>query len=358
LKNRICIKVGSNVLTKDDGLPDEDMIRSLTEQISRLKSGGWQVIVVSSGAVASGRSVFKTTKKLDTVVQRQLLSSVGQVKLMNLYTTFFRETGLLCAQVLVTKQDFKDREHYLNMQNCLSALLINNIIPIVNENDVISITELMFTDNDELAGLISLMMDVEQLYILTNVDGIYDGNPSDASARVISEFDESKHSIRHIATVRSSFGRGGIITKCHTAQRVARLGIPVTIANGKTSDIINRLVTNENLGTKFKPRKSTSGVKKWIASSQSHSKGKVIINEGAKKIITSAGVASLLPVGVVRVDGEFIAGEVISIFDEAGVEIGLGRSMYSSKKAHLVIGQKNQKPIIHYDHLYIHSDKT
>ena len=138
--NRVCIKIGSNVLTKKDGLPNEELIKHIVRQIADLRQNGQEVILVSSGAVAAGRSVFKSTKKLDTVAERQLLSSLGQVKLINIYTELFEQFNELCAQVLVTKQDFKDRHHYLNMQNCLNALLTNNIIPIVNENDVISIT--------------------------------------------------------------------------------------------------------------------------------------------------------------------------------------------------------------------------
>ena len=165
MNNRICIKIGSNVLTGQDGLPNESLIQNIVQQIASLMKSGRQVILVSSGAVAAGRSVFKSDKKLDTVAERQLLSSLGQVKLINIYTEMFSGFNQHCAQVLVTKQDFKDRNHYLNMQNCLNAILSNSIIPIVNENDVISITELMFTDNDELAGLISAMLNVDRLSV-------------------------------------------------------------------------------------------------------------------------------------------------------------------------------------------------
>ena len=343
------------MLTQKDGLPNEKLITDLVHQIAELKSNGRHVILVSSGAVAAGRSIFRSAKKLDTVAERQLLSSLGQVKLINIYTELFSKFNLLCAQVLVTKQDFKDRNHYLNMQNCLNALLSNNIIPIVNENDVISITELMFTDNDELAGLISAMLNVDCLYILTNVDGIYDGNPADETSSIISEFDINYHHLGKFASnVKSNFGRGGIITKCHTAQRVAGMGIPVVIANGNTENIINRLIHGEKLGTTFKPKKSTSSRKKWIAHSHANAKGKVIINEGAKKSLNSQTAVSLLPVGVIKIEGDFKKGDIIKILDENHNEIGLGQTMYNSTKAESLIGQKYQKPIIHYDHLYLH----
>ena len=355
LNNRICIKIGSNVLTRADGLPNVKLIKSIVSQIADLVSKDKQVILVSSGAVAAGRSIFKSEKKLDTVAERQLLSSLGQVKLINIYTELFGAFGQTCAQVLVTKQDFKDRNHYLNMQNCLNAMLSNAIIPIVNENDVISITELMFTDNDELAGLISAMLNVDSLFILTNVDGIYNGNPEDASSSIISDFDLTAKDLSRITgNVKSNFGRGGIITKCHTAQRVAATGIPVVIANGNEEKVINRLAENEKLGTLFKPKKTTSSRKKWIAHSHSNAKGHVIVNEGAKNSLISKTAVSLLPIGIVKIEGEFQKGDIIRIMDESREEIGLGQSKYSSVKAAALIGLKNQRPIIHYDHLYLH----
>lgn len=355
MDNKICIKIGSNVLTREDGLPNEELIKNIVLQIAGLKSQGLQVILISSGAVAAGKSIFKSSKKLDTVAERQLLASLGQVKLINIYTELFKAYDQFCAQVLVTKEDFKDRHHYLNMQNCLNALLANDIIPIVNENDVISITELMFTDNDELAGLISGMLNVRNLFILTNVDGIYDGDPEHETSSLISEFNLTKHPLEKITSnIKSNFGRGGIITKCSTAQHIAGMGIPVIIANGKTENILTRLINGEKLGTKFNPKKSTSSRKKWIAHSQSHAKGLVIVNEGAKKSLASQSATSLLPIGIVRIEGDFKTGDIIKIIDENQDEIGLGQTRYSSKKAESLIGFKNQKPIIHYDHLYLH----
>ncbi|MCG8310967.1 MAG: glutamate 5-kinase [Cytophagales bacterium] len=355
MTNRICIKIGSNVLTNADGLPNEPLIENLVRQIADLKQSGQQVILVSSGAVAAGRSLFKSGKKLDTVAERQLLSSLGQVKLINIYTNLFARHNRLCSQVLVTKQDFKDRHHYLNMQNCLNALLSNDIIPIVNENDVISITELMFTDNDELAGLISAMLNVEKLFILTNVDGIFDGNPELETSSVIPEFDLSYKQLEEItANVRSNFGRGGIVTKCHTAQRVSGFGIEVVIANGHEKNVINRLGQGEKIGTLFRPKKKTSGRKKWIAHAHANAKGYVVVNEGARKSLISHAAVSLLPVGVVKVEGNFKKGDIIKIVDENHREIGLGQSKFSSTKAASLSGLKNQKPIIHYDHLYLH----
>src|SRR5690606_9901635 len=246
MKSVVTIKVGSNVITNAEGLPDESVIESISRQIRQLRDLGHQVLLVTSGAVAAGRSIYQFPRKTDTVIQRQVLSSLGQVKLISMYKEAFEHQGIHCAQVLVTKDDFKSRHHYLNMQNCLRALLQHQIVPILNENDVVSVTELMFTDNDELAGLVSAMMNTNLLIILTNVDGVYDRDPASGNANVISEFDAAKFNLAEIALgKKSGFGRGGILTKCHTAQKIAGIGIPVHIANGRTENVILKIMAHE-----------------------------------------------------------------------------------------------------------------
>jgi len=352
---RIVVKVGSNVITSADGLPDENVIRQISNQISMLHKQGTQVILVSSGAVAAGRGIFTFQKKTDTVVQRQVLSSLGQVRLISLYTEVFKSNGNLCSQVLVTREDFRSRTHYLNMQNCLDALLINNIIPIVNENDAVSVTELMFTDNDELAGLVSAMMNVDILILLTNVHGIYEGNPNNGG-KIIREFDPKVHKLEEITGngAKSEFGRGGILTKCHTAQKTARMGIPVQIAHGGEPDILPQILSGASVGTRFSPKKSTSNIKKWIAHSHDAAKGRVYVNEGARQSLLSSKATSLLPVGIMDIKGNFKKGDIVKIMDENGSILGLGMTKYGNKKAREVMGMKNQKPLIHYDHLYLH----
>ena len=176
---RIVIKVGSNVLTRDDGRPDTTRISALVDQVARLHRAGTEVILVSSGAVASGHSILgQRAGKLDSVSARQLFSAVGQVKLLNRYYDLFNEYGIVCGQVLTTKESLSTRRQYLNQRNCMETMLANGVLPIVNENDTISVTELMFTDNDELSGLVAAMMNAEALIILSNIDGIYDGSRS------------------------------------------------------------------------------------------------------------------------------------------------------------------------------------
>src|SRR6201985_3045499 len=174
---RVIVKIGSNVITNEDGLPKTKHISHLVEKKAAIKKQGIEVTLVSSGAVASGRSLISVSEKADAVAARQLLASIGQVKLINTYSALFEQYDMLCSQILVTQEDFRDRLHYLNMRNCLEVLLQHQVIPVVNENDVVSVTELMFTDNDELAGLIASMLNAQALICLTNVEGIYEGEP-------------------------------------------------------------------------------------------------------------------------------------------------------------------------------------
>ena len=189
---RIAVKIGSNVLARKDGTLDVTRMSALVDQVAELRKAGVEVILISSGAVASGRSEIKPSKKLDSVEQRQLFSAVGQAKLINRYYELFREHGIPVGQVLTTKESFGTRRHYLNQRNCMMVMLENGVIPIVNENDTISVTELMFTDNDELSGMIASMMDMQALIILSNIDGIYNGSPSTFGTQVIREVEQGK----------------------------------------------------------------------------------------------------------------------------------------------------------------------
>lgn len=241
---RIAVKVGSNVLTRADGTLDITRMSALADQVAELHKRGVQVILISSGAVASGRSEITPNHKLDEVSSRQLYSAIGQAKLMGKYYTLFREHGIICGQVLTTKEGLDKEDHYQNQQHCMEVMLCEGVIPIVNENDTLSITELMFTDNDELSGLMAEMMKVDMLIILSNIDGIYNGNPSSPDSQVIRKVQVSNNEdlTQYIQSEKSSLGRGGMLTKCHIAYRVATKGIPVIIANGKNEDILLRLI--------------------------------------------------------------------------------------------------------------------
>lgn len=353
---RITLKIGSNVLTLADGTPNEEQIRKLVEQIARLSAKGLDILLVSSGAVASGRKVIGNPKHSDAVSCRQLWAAIGQVRLIQLYSRLFARHGIVCSQVLATKEDFRDRRHFLNMRNCLETLLTNRVIPIINENDVVSVTELMFTDNDELSGLITSMTNSDALVILSNIDGIYDGLPSDPVSKVIPLIEPDNVSAsRFIAPTKSNFGRGGMLTKFSIAKKVAMAGTPVHIANGLTDNILLNIIDGKKdaVQTLFAPGRKTTTFKKWLAHSDTVAKGSVHINAGAVTRLFARQAASLLPVGVTRVDGEFLKGDVVQIVDEYGSVIGLGRSEYNSDTARKKTGERNAKPVIHYDYLYL-----
>ncbi|WP_321435921.1 glutamate 5-kinase [uncultured Bacteroides sp.] len=353
---RIAVKIGSNVLTRKDGTLDITRMSALVDQISELRKSGVEVILVSSGAVASGRSEIRASKKLDSVDQRQLFSAVGQAKLINRYYELFREHKIPVGQVLTTKENFGTRRHYLNQKNCMSVMLDNGVIPIVNENDTISVSELMFTDNDELSGLIASMMDAQALIILSNIDGIYNGSPSDPDSSVIAEVEHGKDLSDYIQTEKSGFGRGGMLTKTNIARKVADEGITVIIANGKRDNILVDLLKKPKttICTRFIPStQEVSSIKKWIAHSEGFAKGELHINEQATRIINSNKAVSILPVGITSIEGEFEKDDIVRILDFKGKQIGVGKASFDSAEAREMIGKHGLKPIVHYDYLYI-----
>jgi len=356
MKERIVVKVGSNILTRKDGMLDVTQMSAIVDQIAELHKKGFEIILVSSGAVASGRTELKTKTTLDTISARQLYSAVGQVKLINRYYDLFRQHHILCGQVLATKEDFATRRHYLNQRNCMKVMLENRVIPIVNENDTISVNGLMFTDNDELSGLVAAMMGCKRLIILSNIDGIYNGDPKDAKSEIIKEVDIKKDNlIECLQTSKSTNGRGGMQTKYNIARKVAEEGIEVIIANGRTTDILLLLMNGKtNVCTRFLPSQhGVSSVKKWIAHSEGFAKGEIYINEGAKEALLGNKAVSLLPVGITKIIGNFEIDDIVKIIDETGKQIGVGKVSYDSRKASEIIGETNKKPIIHYDYLYI-----
>ena len=397
---RLVIKVGSNVLTRLDGTLDVTRMSALVDQVAELRQRGIEVILVSSGAVASGRSEVQAVKKLDSVEQRQLFSAVGQAKLINRYYELFREHHMAVGQVLTTKENFGTRRHYLNQKRCMSVMLENGVIPIVNENDTISVTELMFTDNDELSGLIASMMDAQLLVILSNIDGIYNGNPADSTSEVIRDIAPGMDLDNYIQTGKSSFGRGGMITKTRIARQVADEGITVVIANGRREQILIQLIealeekplsagtasaattatttattaaatttattaataaatlpttsTQTLPFTRFIPATTpTSSVKKWIAHSEGFAKGEIHLNAAASALLLEEKPISILPVGITAVKGEFEKDDIVRIIGNDGQSLGVGRVSCSAAQVSAVMGKHGKKPVVHYDYLCI-----
>lgn len=353
---RVVVKVGSNVLTREDGTLDVTRMSSIVDQIARLRKSGLEVILVSSGAVACGRSMLKVASRLDSVEQRQLYSAVGQVRLVNLYFNLFKDYGISIGQVLTMKENFGTRMQYLNQRSCMEVMLQNKVIPVVNENDTVSVTELMFTDNDELSGLIASMMDADALVILSNIDGIYNGSPKSQKSQVIETVMPEDDLSQYISTQKSGFGRGGMTTKCSIAQKVAEEGIRVIIANGKRENILTDLLLGGNapIHTEFIPSShGASSVKKWIAHSSSFSKGCVKIDDNAVKALKGKNAVSLLPVGVTGIIGEFEEGDIITIVDSGSRPVAIGKASCNSATAARELGRHDCKPLVHYDYLFL-----
>ncbi len=252
---RIVVKVGSNVLTHPEGKLDVTRISAIVDQIVSLRHLGYEIILVSSGAVAAGRGELNIDHELDNVAQRQLFSSMGQVKLMGLYYDLFREYRVHIGQILTMKENFIVEEQYQNQQACMEVMLEQDVVPIINENDTVCITELMFTDNDELSGLVALMMNADALILLTNVNGLYTGAPSHPDSKLIKTVTFGQNISTCIDDSKSELGRGGMESKCHTAMKMAEEGIRVFIANGQIDDILINLIKHpsDTLHTEFIP---------------------------------------------------------------------------------------------------------
>jgi len=354
---RIVIKIGSQVLCDLDGALNRGVLSNLVDQIADLRDAGWQVLLVSSGAVAAGSNLAgeQLQRISDPVARKQVLAATGQVRLMETYRELFEDRGLTVAQVLATKSDFQTRRHYLNMRGCVEALLSAGIVPIINENDVVSVTELMFTDNDELAGLLAGMVNAELLCLLSAVPGVYDGDPEDAGTRCIERWDDERYKIEEIVSRgASALGRGGMHNKLAIARKVAGLGTEVIIADGTDPEVLAKILGDQATGTRFPVTGDTSPAKKWLASADGHAAGAITVNQGAAEALLDRNhLASLLPVGIVAVDGYFDRGDVVRILDTQGNVLGCGQAGYDHEEAARLIGQRGQKPLVHYDYLYL-----
>lgn len=240
---RIAVKVGSNVLTRPDGRLDISRMAALVDQIAELRHRGIEVLLISSGAVASGRGALPGLQD-ESVTGRQLFAAVGQAKLIEHYYDLFQEYGITVGQILTTKENFVNDKLLTNQKRCMKAMLDNGVVPVINENDTVSVDELMFTDNDELSGLVARMMKAEILVILSNVDGVFNGNPEDPSSELIHDVYPDDDYTQVVSGTKSKFGRGGMMTKMKTALGVAADGIEVRIANGRRQDVLLEVLTD------------------------------------------------------------------------------------------------------------------
>ncbi|HSX20490.1 MAG TPA: glutamate 5-kinase [Gammaproteobacteria bacterium] len=354
---KIVVKVGTQSILSEQGIPQEAVLSSIVEQLVDLQNNKCQVVLVSSGAVGFGRSVSRQMLGKEygsDIGEKQVLASLGQHELMRVYANMFKKHNMLVSQLLLTKQDFHTRMHYLNIARLITKILEQRkIIPIINENDSVSIEQLMFTDNDELAGLIAAQIDADKLIILSNIAGVYTGHPNEPDSKLIPVIDPALH-WPSISTSKSTHGRGGMISKLSTARKVAKLGIMTHIASIDEPNIVKRIVNNDTVGTVVLAEKKQSNIKRWIAYSTGQKRGEITVNKCLHDILQEhRRTISLLPVGIEKCTGNFEKGDIVGILSPDKELIGIGIAKYNAVKLQELLGQKNQPVFIHYDHLHI-----
>ncbi len=321
------------MLTRNDGKLNTRRISQIVDQIAELHQRGVQVILISSGAVAAGKGEYNFINETPEISAKQVWSAIGQVKLMVNYFSLFGSYNIQAAQLLATKENFQGLRYYSNMENCLSAMLDNKIIPVVNENDTITVTELMFTDNDELSGLIASMMNCDALFILTVVDGVFTSHPSEKGAKLIRELDAvDKTFEKFISPQKSFFGKGGMNTKCTVAQKAAIQGINVHIASGIRDNILLDIIDGKDTPhTFFKAStEKREELQKWLPRTTTFPKASVIVNENTVKALKDKSATNIMTSGVEKVEGFFEADDLVKIYDSNGKQLGIGKVKYSS----------------------------
>jgi glutamate 5-kinase len=361
---RVVVKVGSNVLTDDNGL-NVKAIRSISRQIHRLIDRGTEVILVSSGAMASGIKKIGLSKRPDEIPKRQAVAAVGQAGLMMEYEKAFERYGKKVAQILLTSDDLNHRQRYLNARNTIHTLLSWKIVPIINENDTVGVEEIKFGDNDNLSAMITLLMDAHVLVNLTDIDGLYTKDPrTQADATLIPTVSTINRSIEKVANdIPGALGTGGMLSKIKAAKKVTAAGIPMIIACGEKTDILVRLFSGEAHGTVFEPKEKKMASRKcWIAFS-SKPKGVLTIDDGAVTAVLKKG-KSLLPSGIIRVEGDFQMGAAVQFKGTADEILGTGLVNYNARDIREIMGLRSSmilkrlgyKPfdeVIHRDNLAI-----
>jgi glutamate 5-kinase len=343
---RLVVKLGSNLFFNESGAIALGRIFAFIEDIAAAHVAGRQIIVVSSGAVALGADALKIKSANASLAQKQALAAIGQSRLMNLYEQGLAKYGLTAAQILLTEEDFSSRKRYLNLRHTLTTLLDMGVIPIINENDTVSTTELELTDrspsfgdNDKLSALVMSKLEATVLILLSDVDGLFTDNPREnPEAEFIPEVQEITADVEALAGRKSTRGRGGMATKLQAARIAMNSGGMAVIANGLKVGILGRVLSGEEEGTLFVGKAgSLSEKRRWIAFASSVS-GRIYINEGAMDAITRKN-ASLLYAGITRIENEFEHGDVVSIIGPNGHEIARGIVNYSSADASKLIGK-------------------
>ncbi|MEA3280317.1 MAG: glutamate 5-kinase [Thermodesulfobacteriota bacterium] len=361
---RIVVKIGSGVLTENNRL-NLKVVRSISRQICCLIDGVMEVVLVSSGAMASGIGKVGLSKRPDEIPKRQAIAAVGQAGLIMEYEKAFAGYGKKVAQILLTSEDLSNRKRYLNARNTLSTLLAWQIVPIINENDTIAVEEIKFGDNDNLAAMITMLMDADILINLTDIDGLYNKDPrGNPDAELIPVVSIIKKSIEKLASdIPGALGTGGMITKINAAKKLTAAGIPMVIAGGAKPDILKKIFSGKEYGTFFVPKKKKlAGRKCWIAYSLKP-RGVIKIDSGAAAAVLKKG-KSLLPGGIIGVEGEFSVGAPVEFKKDNNRTLGTGLVNYSAADIRKIMGLRSSKikeclgykpydEVIHRDNLAI-----
>ncbi len=364
---RIVIKVGTSTLTDDRGLIDRAYIASLAGQIADLKSQGSDVLLVTSGAIRAGMESLGLDRRPRTIPENQAAAAVGQGLLMQTYSDVFRQRGLTTGQLLLTKEDFRDRKRYLNARNTMLALFRHGVVPIVNENDTVAVDEIKVGDNDTLAALVASNIEADLLVLLSDVPGLYDSHPGKGKpAKLIPVVTRIDEGIRTIAGgTQGISGTGGMRTKIEAAGIATRCGVTMVIADGRRPNVLQEIAQGQQVGTTFLPKtKPLSGRQRWMAFGAAP-KGGIIVNDGAKKMVCERG-KSLLAAGITDVVGRFSSGDVVRMLDKEGNPIGRGFVNYSaeevarikgkrSSEIEAILGHKDYDEVVHRDNMVLQS---
>ncbi len=347
---RVVVKLGTGVLTDAMRRPDPVQMRQLVAQVAALRNDGREVVLVSSGAVGSGMGVLGFSRRPTDLPELQACAAVGQSRLMAAYEQMFSEHDLAVAQVLLTHEDLRHKDRHLNARHTLVTLLRHGIVPIINENDAVSVTELKFGDNDRLSALVTCLMPADLLVILTTAEGLVEGfgGPDPKRIQTVETIDQR---ITALASgTLSVTAVGGMITKIEAARIVMRAGIPMVIASGQRPDALIRVLAGEDEGTRFIARTNKlRGRKRWIAFFH-HPKGAIWVDPGAVKALREDG-RSLLAPGIIRCDGQFEVGEVVRICDPDGFEFARGLARFPA--AQIDQGHTGRDEVVHRDDLVV-----
>ena len=344
---RLVVKAGTNVLTGRTGALDSAMMASLVEQVVEVRKLGAQVVLVTSGAIAAGREAMGVSQEDRVIAERQQLAAVGQSRLMHLYQEHFSRSRTLIAQALLTRHDLEDRQGYLNVRNTLEGLLDRDVVPVVNENDVVNAEEIGqdgFGDNDRLSALVANLVDADLLVLLTDTKGLFTADPHrDSSAQLVSRVERIDDVLDLAEAPRSVSSRGGMPSKLEAARLATSSGVPVVITGGGEPDAVCRLARGESVGTLFPaPVSAMESRKRWMLSGLAEGGGRLVVDAGAVEALCRQH-GSLLPVGVREVHGQFRRGDVVSVVGPDGRRVACGITNYDDEEVRAIQGARSRE---------------